>query len=120
MDRKTREELNALSKEVFGVPSKWQKFLKGVPEPVTKMVTERVKDKDGKETEVTRQVYETYGKKHQKKVFIKKYYTIEEIKNLMVAIKNSKEEALKKQKETEEQQKLNAEVQNVAGGSSLA
>lgn len=34
MDRKTREELNTLSKEVFGTSSRWQKLVNGgVSEP---------------------------------------------------------------------------------------
>ncbi len=59
VDRKIREELNALSKEIFGVSSKWQKLVDGVYQTVTRDVEEAVpaefetqKNQDGTETQV--------------------------------------------------------------------
>lgn len=73
MDRKTREELNKLSKEVFGTSSRWQKIMdKGVAEP----------------HERDREVMIPGPKGLEKKVFtdkksIVKHYSLEEVRQLM-------------------------------------
>lgn len=52
VERELRNQLNALSKEVFGVASKWQKMLE-TTEPVTLEVVETVKNEDGTESQKT-------------------------------------------------------------------
>jgi hypothetical protein len=52
VERELRDQLNALSKEIFGVASRWQKMLE-TTEYVTREVTETVKNEDGTETQKT-------------------------------------------------------------------
>lgn len=57
LSRVKREELNALSKEVFGASSRWQKLIeKGIAEVVTEKVTEYVPSEDGEGEGTTKQV----------------------------------------------------------------
>ena len=56
MNRQTREELNALSQEVFGASSRWQKLLnKGYSKLVTVEVLETVpSEKEGEEPQTVK------------------------------------------------------------------
>lgn len=73
MDRKTREELNTLSKECFGTSSRWQKImLHGVAEPF----------------ERDREVMVPTAKGVEKKVFtdkknVIKHFSLNEVRKLM-------------------------------------
>ena len=66
IDRKTKEELNALSKEIFGSASRWKKFVDGIAQTVTREVEETVPaefetrtDENGVETQVEVKAAET-------------------------------------------------------------
>jgi len=121
VDRKTRLELNALSKDVFGVSSKWQKLVeKGYAELITKEVTETVPpEKEGDEpTTKTSQVpvlTESGGKQS-----IWKRHTVESVREFMLErkktldvlrelLKKQHEEKLAKAAEVEQAKKLNEE-----------
>lgn len=73
MDRKTREELNKMSKECFGTSSRWQKIMiHGVAEPM----------------ERDREVMIPTSRGIEKKVFtdkksVVKHYSLEEVRKLM-------------------------------------
>lgn len=115
-----REELKSLSKEVFGVSSKYQVFLKGRYEVVTKEVEEEVPGENGAEPTkrtVRVPVLEPNG---AKRMFLKRY-SIEETLNLLRGFKVQKDafmeqqkaaqaEAAKKQAEAELQNKVQQEL----------
>jgi hypothetical protein len=83
MDRKTREELNVLSKLVFGTTSRWQKLVnKGFPEPF----------------EAVREVMVPRGGTVVKKTFknnksVVRHYTVGEVRKLMEEILESRKKA---------------------------
>jgi hypothetical protein len=116
IERKVREELNALSKEVFGVASRWQKFIDGVKEPVTKVVTETVPGEKGA-PDTTREmtVQVPYGNSKKPQYVIKRY-TPEETKELLLKIKKERDEYLAKMKEQQELKKTTERVQELAAG----
>ena len=86
MERKTREELNRLSKEVFGKTSRWQKIVNnGVAEPHQR----------------EREVMVPTTKGIVKKIFtdnknITKRYSVEEVRQLMLDILEARTPALVK------------------------
>ena len=85
--RALREELNALSKEVFGVPSKWQKILKdGTTSVLTRRTTETVPGKDG-EPATTRPVDVPILTEHGAKQLVTKHYTVDEIHVMLLGYK---------------------------------
>lgn len=77
MDRKTREELNALSKKVFGTTSKWQKLVNnGVAEPFERDREVMITTADGK-----------LGKKvFTDRKYVNKRYSVEEIRKFMESL----------------------------------
>lgn len=79
MDRNTREELNSLSKEVFGSSSRWQKFVnKGVSEPFER----------DREVMIPKANGQFVKKTFTDKKSIVRRYSVEEVRKLMVDIKN--------------------------------
>lgn len=115
IERKVREEFNALSKEVFGVSSKWQNFYKGVDELVTKTVIEEIppeKEGDAPTTkEVKVPVLRDGGKQYKRR-----YYTIDEIRNILVGAKAQRDMILAKMKADKELKQAAEEVQRLAAG----
>lgn len=77
MDRKTREEMNALSLEVFGTSSKWQKLMtNGVDEPFERDREVMIPTANGglkKKTFTDRK-------------YVKRRYTLEEVRTLMEGV----------------------------------
>ncbi len=74
MDRKAREELNEMSKKVFGTTSKWQKLVnKGVAEPYQREREVMVPGANGNLLKKT-----FTDTKH-----VKKRYSVEEVRKLM-------------------------------------
>lgn len=74
MDRKTREELNALSKEVFGTSSRWQKIMDhGVLEPYERDREVMIPQANG------RLLKKTFTDKKT----VVRHYSLEEVKALM-------------------------------------
>ena len=75
MTHNERQELNTLSKECFGVSSRWQKIMNnGVPEPYERE----------REVMVPRANGEIVKKTFKDKKSVVRHYTLEEVKNLMV------------------------------------
>jgi len=119
VDRKTRLELNALSKDVFGVSSKWQKLVeKGYLEEVTEEVTETVpaeKEGDAPTTKTVRvPVLTASGGKQS----VLKRYIVESVREFLLErqkslnilrdiLKKQHEEKVAKAKELEEAKKIN-------------
>lgn len=121
VDRKTRLELNALSKDVFGVSSKWQKLVeKGYAELITEEVTETVppeKEGDQPTTKTTNVPVLTESGGQQS---ILKRHTVESVREFMLErkksldilralLKKQHEDRLAKAKEEEQAKKLNEE-----------
>lgn len=99
--RETINELNMLSKEVFGSSSKWKKMVeKGVPELITED-TSRFNEKGEKEVVKTPKMFvgPNGGELYQSSL---NRYTVESVKEFMLGVlvkRKSFEESIKKQKE---------------------
>jgi hypothetical protein len=73
MDRKTRDELNQLSKQVFGTSSRWQKIVNnGVAEPMSRERDVIVPTSKGLKT-----------KTYTDKKTVVRHYSVDEVKKLM-------------------------------------
>lgn len=103
IERKERDELNALSKELFGSSNKWRKLVeKGYTEAVTRVVKEEIPGENGAEPTVKESrvlvLTESGGKQS-----VTKYHTVESVKALMLEFKAKKDayvaESLQKQAE---------------------
>lgn len=125
LPKEERKELSELSMEVFGKRSQWQKMIKkGHPELMTRTVVKEVANEAGEVTqqEAIEPVLTTSGAKQ----FAMKYYTLESIKEHMLALKAQRDEIIaminkqnEERKAKEEQDKLLKEVQENNGGSAL-
>lgn len=115
ISKELKEELKALSKELFGSSSKYQKLLDhGTSELVTEEVTEYVPGETDEDEGFTRQV-KVPVKRNGMNIHTIKRVTPEELKLLLLEMKAQKDafmEQMKKiqeearvKKETEEQQK---------------
>lgn len=125
ISRQDREALNALSTEIFGVSSKWQKMVKdGVPTVVTKEVTEEVPASEGVEA-TTRTITVPELDETGKKRSVLKFHSVEEMLTLMISIKEQRDAAIKEQakkqleaemakKAADLQAKINAEAMGSA------
>lgn len=123
--RETVNELNALSKEVFGTTSKWRKMIeKGVSELVEEEV-KRLKIVDGKEVTENTKVPLFHegpngGELHQ---YTLKRYTVDTVKefmlNVLVMRQKLREAMEKMQKEQKAAQEAKQAVADQASGSSL-
>lgn len=120
--RAEREELNALSKAVFGVSSKWKKILdNGTSELVTMEKVEEVPGENGAPATtktVKVPVLTSYGAKQ----FQQKYYTLTEVKELLLKAKKQLDDfnaAMKKQREEEESKKKLEQQAKEAAGSAV-
>lgn len=115
IDREIREELNALSKEVFGVSGRWKKLLEfGTNELVTKTVTETIPGENGEpdKTEEVK-VADTLRGANQ---YQHKTYTLDEVRELLLNLKKNRDEIRAKMKEMQEKRKLAEEVHKAAQG----
>lgn len=113
IDYATKEEMKALSKEVFGSSSRWQTMLKkGYSEVVTRTVTEEIPGENGaeptvKETKVP-VLTESGGRQSRHK-----NHTVESLKALMFAYKVQRDAFLaehKRKQEEEAAKKAQAEL----------
>lgn len=112
--RAEREELNALSKEVFNVSSKWQKFFKGVNELVTKTVKEVVPGDKGApdtEKEVVVPVLRDGAKQYKFR-----QYSVDECRKLLLDAKAQRDAYLAKIKEQQALAEVQKKVQEQAAG----
>lgn len=127
LSRVEREELNALSKEVFGASSRWQKLItKGVAEVVTETTTEYVPAEDGVGEGTTREVEVPVKRKDGALISRTKHFDKDTVKTYMLERKVKLEEfkaMIDKMKADEAakkaQDELEANVQEEIGGSSL-
>lgn len=78
--------------EMFGVSSKYQKFVRGIPEVVTEEVEETVPGENGAEA-TTRMVRVPKLTTDGRKQVHTKFYTYEEVLNLLLGMK-AKHEAM--------------------------
>jgi hypothetical protein len=135
LTRAEREEMKALSKEVFGSSSRWAKFVdKGVTQKVTKKVSEEVTKEDGtKETvEKVVPVHLRVGH-HNHEYSVHKYFTVSEVKAMMLErkaqLEQIREQIAQQQAEAKQKQEEAAKtqaayqqaktVQKAAGGSAI-
>lgn len=121
--REEREQLKALSKELFGSPSRYQKLYQ-YDQVKTHKIKESVPGVDGApDTEVEKEVPLLYNGSKQS---VRKYRTTEEVLQLMLDFKVKRDEymaqvkkAQEEQKAKEEADKLAKKVQEDLGGSAL-
>lgn len=100
MDRKTREELNALSKEVFGSSSRWKKIVEnGVAEPMQK-------DREVMVPQAGRIVKRTFTDNKS----VLRRYSIEEVTKLMKDILEDRKKMVVNATKTDEKGNLTVEV----------
>lgn len=112
IDRKTKEELNQLSKEVFGSSSKWRKMMDlGVPEVVEEN-TKKLVMKDGKEEYETVKTAVLY--KEQMPLNTLRRYTVSEVRDFMLTVKDRQDQVRAAIKRIEEQQKAQAAAKATA------
>lgn len=105
IDRQAREQLKALSKEIFGSSSKWQTILsKGTTELLTK--TETQVDGTGQSFETVVPVLNANGTKN----FYQKYYTLETLTEYLLSLKIKRDEFLAKMAKQKEDDRLKAET----------
>lgn len=125
--RAERDELNALSKDVYGASSRWQKLIKlGYAKLVTEETTELVPGKDETEEATTRKVQvpvlTSYGAKQSQMT----YHTVDSIRTEMLerkvkldeyraVIKKMQDEARAKK----EQEKLASTVHEELSGTAV-
>jgi len=125
VDRKTREELNALSQEVFGSSSRWHKLVtKGVPELLTEEIDEILPNEKEGEPDTVKQVKVAIRREDGSHLSVMKYFTVDTIREYMLARKVQldlfKVELARLQEEArakKEAEKLANTVHQAAGGS---
>lgn len=124
VDSQTRQELNALSKEVFGASSRWQKLVtNGYSELVTEEVEELVpSDKEGEEPKLEKVRMPALLNGMRQSVM--KRHTVESVKELMLKLKTSRDEYFVRVKEAQaaqqaakEKAELAQKVQEAVAGS---
>lgn len=126
--RKEREEMKALSKEVFGSTSRWKTILdKGLKELTTRTVVETVPGEDGVEdtTKESKQPI-LYGNNNVRQFHMRYFQDLDELKLFMLDIKTKRDafyEQLRKMQEEEqakkEKEELIQKVQEENAGSAL-
>ena len=120
--RAEREELKALSKEIFGKSSKYQMFLDGIPEVITKTTIEEVPGENGAPATTKEvKVPVLYNGVKQSRI---RYFSVEETKAELLKMKAQLDDIraqMKKQQEEQEAKKaadeLAKKVQEDASGS---
>lgn len=121
--REERETLKALSKEIFGSPSRYQKLYE-YDQVKTHKIKETVPGENGApDTEVEKEVPLLFNGSKQS---VRKYRTTEEVLKLMLDFKGKRDEYLAKVKADQEEakakkaeQELQQKIQNELGGSAL-
>ena len=124
--REQREELKALSKEVFGASSKWQKLME-YDHVLTRKIKETVPGENGEpDKEVEREVPVFAPGTTKVKQSVRKYRSIEEVLELLKGFKAKREEFIAQMKKQQEEAKAKreadaqaAKVQEQLGGSAL-
>lgn len=125
MDHKTKEELKALSKEVFGASSRWEKLVKkGYSEVLTEEVTEMVPSSKEGEPDTEQKIKKPVLRSDGSLQSVTKYHTPDSVRTAMVDMKARRDAYLEAVKKAREEQRLAKEklemsqkVQELAGGS---
>jgi hypothetical protein len=116
LTREQREELNALSKELMGTPSRWQKLLeRGYYETVTEEKDEEVPGENGAPS-TTRKV-QVPKLEHGMVVRTIKHHTYESLLSMLTAMKKSRDEMYAAFEKAKAEQEAAQNVQKAAGGS---
>lgn len=123
LTRDQRNELNALSKEVFGVSSRWKKLVdKGEVEPITEERTSMVQVGDEPETAQTIKV--PLKRKDGALRLTATKHTVESVKELMLSYKAKREEQIalfrknmEEQAAKKSQEEAQAKVNTIVGSS---
>lgn len=126
MTRAEREELKALSLELFGVSSKWKSFLElGTRKVLSRTVTETVPGENG-EPDTTRDVKMPILSASGAKQYVIVLPTVTELRSLLSDLKRQNDELKAKLSKLElnlktqkEQEALVSQVQKAGGGSAL-
>jgi len=124
--REQREELKALSQEVFGASSKWQKLME-YDQVLTRKIKETVPGQDGQpDQEVEREVPIFAPGTTKVKQSVRKYRSVEEVLELLKGFKAKRDEFIAQMKKQQEEAKAKKEadaqaqkVQEQLGGSAL-
>lgn len=96
--RAEREELKALSLEIFGVSSKWKKLLdNGITKQLTKTVVETVPGENG-EPDTTREVEVPVLTESGATQSYTKYLSVEEVRDLLLDLKAKRDAFLAERK----------------------
>lgn len=115
--REVINELNALSKEVFGTTSKWKKMIeKGVPE-LMQEDTKKLTIKDGKqetETVKTPVLYTGPSGEAELHQHALKRYTVDEVREFMLMVLDRRQQMKLALAQLEAQQKAEAAAKQVA------
>lgn len=86
--RKEREELNGLSKDVFGTSSRWQKLVnQGYVELLSREVQETIPAEKEGEAAVVRKVSVPVLSQTGAKQYVTKHHTVESVREFLVAQK---------------------------------
>lgn len=127
LTRTERDELNALSKEVFGSTSRWQKLINsGYPKLLTEKVTELVPATEEGKEDTTREVDVPVKRANGTYQSVLTRYTVDGIREYMLERKKQldliRAEIKKRQEEAkvkQEQEKLALKVHEELQGSAL-
>lgn len=118
LTREQREELNVLSKEMLGTPSRWQKLLtRGYYELLTEEKEEEIPGENGAPATTRKIQVPKLEKGMQVKVV--KYHTYESLLNLLITMKKSRDEMYAAFEKAKAEQEAQKKVQEAAGGSSV-
>lgn len=110
-----KKELNALSKELFGVSSKWMSlYKKGQPELITRKLVETIPGDNGAPSSTKESLVPVLTKDGVKQ-YRQKYFSLEEIHNMLLSMKKTKDETIKTNIDKQKQKEIEEKVQKQAG-----
>lgn len=113
--RQEREELNALSKEVFGVSSKWQKLVnKGYSKLITEETTEYVPGATDNDEGTTRKVQVPVKRKDGAHQSTTQHHTLASVRQYMLERKEMLEKIRAEMKRQQDEKKAKEEQERLA------
>jgi hypothetical protein len=119
IDKELREEMKALSKELLGTSSKWEKIVRdGILVPRTKMEKIIVPGKDG-QPDTENEIKVLALNEQKQKVYDTKYLTAEELLDELRKIKSEKTKMEEERKRQQELAKRQKDIQDIAGGTAV-
>lgn len=114
--REQREQLNALSKELMGTSSRWQKLLtRGYLETLTEEKEEEVPGENG--AAPTKTTIKVPKLRNGMEVRETRFHTVESILALMTDMKQKRDEMHAAMKKAQEEHEASQKAQEAAGGS---